>query len=328
MHYSSKDYILNTIVDFVNAFWAPIALLLGTAGNLFAGFLLRFLPATHRAKHPFAPFSSPLGAQPSDSPVRLSHAILLSLAALGIAGVLLFAAGLVSIGAKLCLAATITLVCTSWRRAINNANVTLDSQTEYVQAPPIHGEKYLESPNLNSQKPKIEVSPRDAAAKVLNQGLVAPLFWLILLGFPGMAMYKMADSLCAQNVYTNAPGKPPRLGAMWLHFALSYIPGWCTMLLMCIATGKPQAISTAWRKVKREGGVGKNYCNSVLKEIFRRHDDKFDTTDEECAKNDPIGSKQDANETDELSVITRVIIVVSIIALGVAEGVLIARAVV
>lgn len=320
--------MLNPIVDFANAFWAPTALLLGVACNVFVQLWPRFLPATHRAKRSAAPLSMLTGAQRSAPLVSLSQAILLSLATLGVTGVLLFAAGLLNVCAKLGLAAIITLVSTSWRRGINEINAALASQTKYLHSPPERSEKSLGALPPDAERSNIEISPREAAAKALNEGLIAPLFWLILLGFPGMAMYRMANSLCAQKEYPRAPRKHSRRGAEWLNLVLSYIPAWCTLLLLCIATGKPQAISTAWRKVRRKRDAEKNYWETLTEEIYRRQDDKFATADESCAKKDAPGGKKDAGKTDELTVITQVINWVSIMALGIAEGILIVRAVV
>lgn len=82
----------------------------------------------------------------------------------------------------------------------------------------------------------------ETLAENLSDGVIAPMFWFLLLGAPGMAAYKMTNTLDSMIGYRTA--RYNRFGrvAARLDDALNYIPARLTALLMCVAAGRLSVI--------------------------------------------------------------------------------------
>lgn len=104
----------------------------------------------------------------------------------------------------------------------------------------------------------------EAAAKALDQRIVAPLFWFALLGLPGALIWTAADALDAAIGHPDPHHAEFGAAAARLDDALNFLPARLSVLLVAIAAffvpgGKPaQAFATAVRHARlhasRNGG--------------------------------------------------------------------------
>lgn len=233
--------------------------------NLSAGNVLRRLPIKIRLPLPTPHPSSPGAIRPGYTPFEILKTLLLLLAALGVSGTLLFASGLISMWAKLGLATIMTCCCLSCLGPI--------VASRSAKAPPaVDATGMLREPATYAT-PSAVGPPRDTPAitarrdaiKALNEKIIAPLFWYTLLGFPGMTMYAVGAFLG----HSKRHGLTPRRRASTLILdALSYIPAWATLLLICISCGTPRRIRTAWQKVRHAKSIKRDFAEALSTAII------------------------------------------------------------
>jgi adenosylcobinamide-phosphate synthase len=94
--------------------------------------------------------------------------------------------------------------------------------------------------NLTEQE--IRTAALETLAENLSDGVIAPLFWLALLGVPGMVAYKMVNTLDSMVGYRNERYLEFGRFAAKTDDVANWIPARLTALLMIIAAGKPQLL--------------------------------------------------------------------------------------
>ena len=85
---------------------------------------------------------------------------------------------------------------------------------------------------------EIRTAALETLAENLNDGVVAPLFWLLLLGVPGMMAYKMVNTLDSMIGYRNERYRDFGRFAARLDDAAGWIPARLTAFLMLLAAGQ------------------------------------------------------------------------------------------
>lgn len=78
----------------------------------------------------------------------------------------------------------------------------------------------------------------ETLAENLSDGVIAPLFWFLLLGVPGALMYKMVNTLDSMIGYQNAKYKDFGCWAAHIDDVFNYIPARLTALFMALVSGK------------------------------------------------------------------------------------------
>jgi adenosylcobinamide-phosphate synthase len=96
---------------------------------------------------------------------------------------------------------------------------------------------------------EVRTAALETLAENLSDGVVAPLFWLMLLGVPGMMAYKMVNTLDSMIGYRNERYAEFGRFAALTDDVFNYIPARLTALLMVIAAGRPGL----WRFVRKYG---------------------------------------------------------------------------
>jgi len=96
---------------------------------------------------------------------------------------------------------------------------------------------------------EIRTAALETLAENLSDGVVAPLFWLAVLGIPGMVAYKMVNTLDSMIGYRTERYARFGCAAARIDDAANWIPARLTALLMLLAAGRPGL----WRFVLRFG---------------------------------------------------------------------------
>ena len=86
----------------------------------------------------------------------------------------------------------------------------------------------------------VRTAALETLAENLSDGVIAPLFWLLLLGTPGMLAYKMINTLDSMIGYKTERYKAFGCWAAHIDDVANYIPARLTALLMIL----PQALFT------------------------------------------------------------------------------------
>ncbi len=85
---------------------------------------------------------------------------------------------------------------------------------------------------------KIRSAALETLAENLSDGVIAPLFWYLLLGIPGMLCYKMVNTLDSMIGYKDERYIQFGRIAAKIDDAANYIPARLTALLMILVNGK------------------------------------------------------------------------------------------
>ena len=104
----------------------------------------------------------------------------------------------------------------------------------------------------------------ETLAENLSDGVIAPLFWLALLGVPGMAAYKMVNTLDSMIGYRTERYKDFGCWAARIDDIANYIPARLTAVLMVIASGKPSILKFVWRNGRKHASPNSGYPEAAL----------------------------------------------------------------
>ena len=115
---------------------------------------------------------------------------------------------------------------------------------------------------------EIRKAALETLAENLSDGVIAPMFWLLLLGVPGMAAYKMINTLDSMIGYRTERYKRFGTAAARIDDAANYIPARLTALLMIAVAGKPKLLKFVARNGKRHASPNSGYPEAALAGIL------------------------------------------------------------
>lgn len=96
---------------------------------------------------------------------------------------------------------------------------------------------------------EIKTAALETLAENLSDGVIAPMFWYLLLGLPGMMAYKMVNTLDSMIGYKNKRYKDFGCFAAKMDDVANYIPARLTSFLMILSAGR----LSLFRFVKKYG---------------------------------------------------------------------------
>jgi adenosylcobinamide-phosphate synthase len=115
---------------------------------------------------------------------------------------------------------------------------------------------------------EVRTAALETLAENLSDGVIAPLFWLALLGTPGMLAYKMVNTLDSMIGYRTERYKAFGCWAARIDDVANYLPARLTALLMVLAAGKPQLVGFVWRNGRRHASPNSGYPEAALAGIL------------------------------------------------------------
>ena len=150
---------------------------------------------------------------------------------------------------------------------------------------------------------EVRTAALETLAENLNDGVIAPLFWLTLLGVPGMVAYKMINTLDSMIGYRNERYLEFGRFAARLDDAAGWIPARLTAFLMLLVAGRPRLLpfvrkygpqhlspNSGWPEAAlaaildcRFGGPHNYFGEEVVKPYIGENDRPFTTADMERA---------------------------------------------
>jgi len=99
---------------------------------------------------------------------------------------------------------------------------------------------------------EIRTAALETLAENLSDGVIAPLFWLYVLGIPGMLTYKMINTMDSMRGYRTERFKDFGRAAARIDDAANYLPARLTALLMALAAYIPFRKGKSARNLKEE----------------------------------------------------------------------------
>lgn len=115
---------------------------------------------------------------------------------------------------------------------------------------------------------EVRIAALETLAENLSDGVIAPLFWYLLLGVPGMLAYKMVNTLDSMIGYKNE--RYMQFGCMAAHIddVANYIPARLTAFLMVISAGRPALIKFVRKYGRQHASPNSGYPESALAGIL------------------------------------------------------------
>ena len=115
---------------------------------------------------------------------------------------------------------------------------------------------------------EVRTAALETLAENLSDGVIAPLFWFVLLGTPGMLAYKMVNTLDSMIGYRTERYKDFGCWAAHIDDVANYIPARLTALLMVIASGKWSLVKFVWKNGRRHASPNSGYPEAALAGIL------------------------------------------------------------
>ena len=115
---------------------------------------------------------------------------------------------------------------------------------------------------------EIRKAALETLAENLSDGVVAPLFWFILLGVPGMMTYKMINTLDSMIAYRTERYREFGTVAARIDDAANYLPARLTAFLMVMVAGRPLLLHFVSKYGNHHASPNSGYPESALAGIL------------------------------------------------------------
>ena len=119
---------------------------------------------------------------------------------------------------------------------------------------------------LSSQE--VRTAALETLAENLSDGVIAPLFWFLLLGTPGMLAYKMVNTLDSMIGYRTERYRDFGCWAARIDDVANYLPARLTALLMVTAAARPRLVLFVWRNGRCHASPNSGYPEAALAGIL------------------------------------------------------------
>ena len=175
--------------------------------------------------------------------------------------------------------------------------------------------------NLDAQE--IRTAALETLAENLSDGVIAPLFWFMLLGVPGMAAYKMINTLDSMIGYKTDRYKDFGCWAAHIDDIANWIPARLTALLMVFSAGRPGLLKFVHKYGRNHASPNSGYPESALAGILNCRFGGTHTYFGQVFYKPYIGENQrdlatqDARRAIRINVISEVIMLLLVIAVRV-----------
>lgn len=115
---------------------------------------------------------------------------------------------------------------------------------------------------------EVRTAALETLAENLSDGVMAPLFWYLLLGVPGMLAYKMVNTLDSMIGYQNERYRRFGCFAARMDDVANYIPARLTAFLMVLVAGRPSLLLFVARYGKQHASPNSGYPEAALAGIL------------------------------------------------------------
>lgn len=115
---------------------------------------------------------------------------------------------------------------------------------------------------------EVRTAALETLAENLSDGVIAPLFWYLLLGVPGMLAYKMINTLDSMVGYKNERYRQFGCFAARLDDVANYIPARLTALLMVLASKRLSLLSFVGKYGNQHASPNSGYPEAALAGIL------------------------------------------------------------
>lgn len=115
---------------------------------------------------------------------------------------------------------------------------------------------------------QIRKAALETLSENLSDGVIAPMFWFMLLGVPGMFAYKMINTLDSMLGYKNEQYKEFGCWSARIDDVANYIPARLTAFLMIASTGRFGLLSFVGKYGRQHASPNSGYPEAALAGIL------------------------------------------------------------
>lgn len=115
---------------------------------------------------------------------------------------------------------------------------------------------------------EISTAALETLAENLSDGVIAPLFWYMLLGVPGMLAYKMVNTLDSMIGYRNDRFRDFGRWAARIDDVANFVPARITAFLMIVASGRLSLLAFVRRYGRSHASPNSGYPEAALAGIL------------------------------------------------------------
>jgi len=115
---------------------------------------------------------------------------------------------------------------------------------------------------------EVRTAALETLAENLSDGVIAPLFWYMLGGVPGMLAYKMVNTLDSMIGYKTERYKDFGCWAAHIDDVANYLPARLTAMLMVLAAGRPLLMHFVWKNGRNHASPNSGYPEAALAGIL------------------------------------------------------------
>jgi adenosylcobinamide-phosphate synthase len=115
---------------------------------------------------------------------------------------------------------------------------------------------------------EVRIAALETLAENLSDGIIAPMFWYLLLGVPGMLAYKMVNTLDSMIGYHTERYLQFGRWAARIDDVANYIPARITAFLMVMVVGRPRLLSFVARYGRKHASPNSGYPEAALAGIL------------------------------------------------------------
>lgn len=244
--------------------------------SIIAGWIAdRLLGDPERLPHPVVLFGKVIAAGEhrlnKDNHRKIKGAVMslsLTIVTFAITAVILLAAERLSDIAAIVIQAVLIFYCLAGQTLIKEVkgvfkalDISLDCGRRQVSR--IVGRDTSQLPDNEVRKAALET-----LAENLSDGVIAPVFWLIILGVPGMVAYKMVNTLDSMIGYRTERYKDFGMMAARTDDVANFIPARLTALLMVLVAGRPSLLKFVATNGRKHASPNSGYPEAALAGIL------------------------------------------------------------
>lgn len=162
----------------------------------------------------------------------------------------------------------IVFYCLAGKTLITEVKNTFLAVNESLEYGRMHVSRIVgrDASQLNEQQ--IKTAALETLSENLSDGVIAPLFWYMLLGVPGMLAYKMINTLDSMIGYKNERYKEFGCWAARIDDVANYIPSRLTSFMMVIVSGKLSVFSFIRKYSRQHASPNSGYPEAALAGIL------------------------------------------------------------
>lgn len=164
--------------------------------------------------------------------------------------------------------ALIVFYCLAGKTLISEVKQVFVAVDESVQKGRIQVARIVGRDTSELSPQQIRTAALETLSENLSDGVVAPLFWYLLLGVPGMFAYKMVNTLDSMIGYKNERYKDFGCWAAHIDDIANYIPARLTALLMIVSSGRLSLLSFVKEYGSKHASPNSGYPESAMAGIL------------------------------------------------------------